>query len=414
MQRRWLPIVALAMVTSAVMSCSDDDSVTAPTSPYKDLTLRDHVLVNLEVSYNQRNLEHYQELLDTDFVFHFSPTDIALGYVDDDSWDGPSDADATRHVFDPAYSGPGIDPIEKIHFELVYAYEPGNDGWTPVTPSDQEKYAGEIWYQKAAVYFWEVNAGDMSYIGHDIPAVVLVRPVVVDDHQEWRMVSWSDSPADSYDGSAASSASEKATLGRVKSVYCRDCRYRELTERDEVLSNLEAACNERNIERYNELLDNDFVFHFSIADVENGSVQVSSWGRAAEIASARNMFDPNFSKPGVNPVSDIELRLVYAAGDDPWTPITPSDPERYPGETWYEKVVTYYLTVTAGDMQFICMDVNASFVVRWASVGDKQYWRIVVWRDDTGTRLGWLPGSQQPTAVVPILTWGRVKDVFGG
>ena len=71
--------------------------------------------------------------------------------------------------------------------------------------------------------------------------------------------------------------------------------YRALTLRDNVLYNLQKSWNERNIERYNELLDEGFVFFFSVADVKNGDVLVSHWERVTEMAVVGNMFDPNYS-----------------------------------------------------------------------------------------------------------------------
>ena len=161
--------------------------------------------------------------------------------------------------------------------------------------------------------------------------------------------------------------------------------YKNLAEaRDHVLFNLEKSYNERNIDEYNVLLDDGFVFHFSNADIKNGSVSVSQWGRADDLATASNMFDPNFSKPGQDPVSSISLTLTFAPGEDTWNKITPEDQVNYPDEFWYEKTLRYYLTVEAGDFTYIGDNLQASFVVRWANVDGEEFWRIVAWRDDTG------------------------------
>jgi hypothetical protein len=154
--------------------------------------------------------------------------------------------------------------------------------------------------------------------------------------------------------------------------------------RDNVLINLNSAYNDRNIERYDELLDLDFVFYFSAEDVLNGTV--AYWSRSEEIKANRNMFDPNYSNPLQEPVQDIDLTLTYPQGDDQWTQITPEDQVKYAGETWYQKIVTYNLTVQLpGDFQYVGLNKQAAFVVRAATMDAKQYWKIVVWRDDTGT-----------------------------
>jgi hypothetical protein len=156
--------------------------------------------------------------------------------------------------------------------------------------------------------------------------------------------------------------------------------------RDNVLFNLQECYNNRNISRYDELLDADFLFYFSAADVQNGTVKAEYWSRGAEINANKNMFDPNYSNPNQDPVQDIDLTLTYPEGDDQWTQITPEDQVKYPGETWYQKTVTYNLTVQLpGNFQLVGLNKQAAFVLRAATKGDKQYWQIVVWRDDTGT-----------------------------
>ncbi len=183
-------------------------------------------------------------------------------------------------------------------------------------------------------------------------------------------------------------------------------------ERDNVLFNLQKAYNERNFARYDELLDADFVFFFSNTDYQMGKVQYLQWGRAAELGSAKNLFDPTYSKPPLEPVSDIDLALTYATGEDKWVEVPSPDPVKWPDETWYEKVVTYALTVKSGTTDVVGNNIQARFTVRWAAdqVG-KKYWRIVLWRDDTGSRRGNLPALPEQSALSEM-TWGRVKAVY--
>ena len=155
-------------------------------------------------------------------------------------------------------------------------------------------------------------------------------------------------------------------------------------ERDNVFYNLQKAYTERNINRYDELLDAGFLFHFSQKDIDAGIIDPSEspWDRQAEYNANKNMFNPNFSKPDVDPVSKIDLTLTYPAGDDKWT--QSEDEVTHPGEMWYEKTVMYRLTVQAGERQLVGNDIQASFVVRKATVEGytNPIWRIVAWRDD--------------------------------
>lgn len=190
-------------------------------------------------------------------------------------------------------------------------------------------------------------------------------------------------------------------------------KYKDLTLRDHVLFNLEKSYNERNLERYDELLDADFVFVFSEADVANGLVTFKEWNRAREIAATRNFFDPTFSKPGFDPVSDVDLTLAYVKGEAEWEEIEPADPVEYPLEKWYKKTVTYSLTVKSGDRTFAGHNIQATFALRRAKdmVG-KEFWRIVVWQDDTGfTRATDLDGkARSPSGT--YVTWGQVKSLY--
>lgn len=184
--------------------------------------------------------------------------------------------------------------------------------------------------------------------------------------------------------------------------------------RDNVLYNLSMAYNVRNIDRYSELLDVGFAFHFSQKDIDEGHVDHSPWDRTEDLHASINIFNPNFSKQGVDPVSDIDLVLTYPAGDDTWTPIPPEDHPDYPGETWYEKTVIYRLSVQAGSMMYTGSDIQASFVVRLASVEgyENPIWRIVAWRDDTGT---WFAGTgvgSLRNGLTEHTTWGQVKALY--
>jgi hypothetical protein len=183
--------------------------------------------------------------------------------------------------------------------------------------------------------------------------------------------------------------------------------------RDNVLFNLQSAYNDRNIKRYDELLDADFIFYFSAADVQGGVVSTEYWSRAAEINACKNIFDPNYSNPSQEPVQDIDLLLVYPSGDDQWTPNPAPDQVRYPGETWYQKIVIYNITVQLpGDYQYVGLNKQAAFVLRAATVGSQQVWRIVTWRDDTGTNFRQVSRSDQAAGIAEDTTWGQVKALY--
>jgi hypothetical protein len=162
---------------------------------------------------------------------------------------------------------------------------------------------------------------------------------------------------------------------------CTDCEvFKPLTLRDNVLINLQLAYVQRNLEEYQKLLDNAFVFHFSAADFSSGAVEVEQWFIESELASARNMFNPDFQGAGA-PISRISLTLNYPKGEDAWG-AQPAPPE-YPDEIWYEKTVDYVMTVEAGETTFTSGGpISASYLLRPMDVDGVTFYRIVAWRDD--------------------------------
>lgn len=184
-------------------------------------------------------------------------------------------------------------------------------------------------------------------------------------------------------------------------------------ERDAVLFNLQQCHDDRNIMRYDELLDRDFVFFFSETDYNSGSVPYEQWGRAAELGAVRNLFDPHLVKPVVEPASAIGLKMIYASGDDAWVEVAPTDTVRYPGETWHKKTVTYSLSVKSGDRELIGNNIHATFTVRRATdAQNNKWWRIVLWQDDTGSGLRTDADRKARTALSEDRTWGVVKALY--
>jgi hypothetical protein len=159
--------------------------------------------------------------------------------------------------------------------------------------------------------------------------------------------------------------------------------FRDLTERDDVLFNLTESYNQRNWDEYNKLLDDKFIFNFSVADYNDGKVEFLQWDRAAEIAATRNILDPSAPlPPGRDPVSSIDLTITFVDGADDWQPVTP-DQQEFPGETHYKQNVDYFLNVVAGETTFTSGNpIKAEYVVRLTNVGGTDIWRIVSWRDD--------------------------------
>jgi hypothetical protein len=162
--------------------------------------------------------------------------------------------------------------------------------------------------------------------------------------------------------------------GEVKKV-----EYKDLTEMDHVLINLELAYNERNFQQYDKLLDDGFTFIFSDTDFNEGTVEYDQWDRNAEATSTRNILDPNLAAD--NRVTSIDLHLTYPEGN--WSELPPD--ENHPDESWYTKTVNYNLVIkTADQWEHRANGLQAQFTIRWGATEDGEHWRIILWRDDVG------------------------------
>ena len=168
--------------------------------------------------------------------------------------------------------------------------------------------------------------------------------------------------------------------------------FKSLKNREDVLFNLKLAYNERNINQYNKLLDNNFTFFFSAVDVREGKVRDLSWPRSSELIAVGHMFDPTFDPaPHTNPdgsITDpgpilrITVDMSFAAGENTWNPVI--DEVVHPGEIWYEKTVDYRLVVKAGGNYIFqnSSPIQASFEIRFTEAEGDSVYRIVAWRDD--------------------------------
>ena len=156
--------------------------------------------------------------------------------------------------------------------------------------------------------------------------------------------------------------------------------YQDLTQKDHVLVNLQLAYNQRNYDRYAELLDDpNFIYYFSDEDFASGKTP-EQWGRDEDLECHENMFDPNNQ---VHKILSLTLYLQYPAGQ--WIATTP-DQGRFPGETWYYKSVSYNLTVVVNaqpeNITYLAQNLKALFTIRQVDRGGKKIWQIVEWRDD--------------------------------
>lgn len=140
-----------------------------------------------------------------------------------------------------------------------------------------------------------------------------------------------------------------------------------------VLSNFKYAYENRDIDVYENCLDDDFMFIYIDQDRQGQieEIEVPRDGTSGDISRTRRLFE-----------AFNEIRL------DTWVPqrLDPEDPSLHDGEVWEIWIVTFHLYFRdlTGAYNFQQFEANglAFFKIRESSDG---FWRIVVWEDHSFT-----------------------------
>lgn len=209
-------IASLAVFGVLFAGCGDDDAPPPAgpdpvVSPFENLTQRDHVVANLEESYNRRDIEEYERLLDPDaFEFHFSDADYGSGRTPE-LWGREDDMAATGHMFDKNYQG------DNRIVSITVKLDTENLEWSEFEPPG---FPGETWHKAVVAYDYTIQAEpDFTWIVSGVPkAVFTVRNVGDDQNPKWRLVRWEDLGSGLAVGVAALGVSE-TTWGGIKALY---------------------------------------------------------------------------------------------------------------------------------------------------------------------------------------------------
>jgi len=166
---------------------------------------------------------------------------------------------------------------------------------------------------------------------------------------------------------------------------CEDCdtgparKFENLSKEWHVLNNIELAYTKRRIDKYDELLDENFTFFLSTGDVGGGLP--ANWDRSTEIITNTNLFvsDP----PGDLPrCKDIEMNVQWE--DENLNPTVAWIEISTPGgEKWYTTTVFYdFQFDVEPDMTYINNPgAKAQFTIRNAGTEDAPVWKLVEFRD---------------------------------
>ncbi len=179
----------------------DPDPV--PPVEFKDLSEKWHVLHNLEASYNQRNDVEYDQLIDANFTFFFSPEDFSSGRTPE-TWDRSLDVPATQRLLADAIS---IDL--DVQFDQLQ--------WVLVVP---DAFPNEVWSTTTVNYTFTMRFNrdpETTFITSGQPQTQFsVREVDVDGEKRWRLVEWRDRAGAFF----ASSIPSPSARARVCALFC--------------------------------------------------------------------------------------------------------------------------------------------------------------------------------------------------
>ena len=208
-------IAALAVI--CLIACEDDpaDPPVVPPSAFKNLTQREHVLNNVELAYNKRRLDKYDELLDDNFTFFLYAGDVG-GDVPE-SWLRDTEIQANTNLFSKDPLPAPYKQVLSILMDVQWEDDQGNPDvvWVEFTPPGLT----ESWYTTTVRYDFKIELeGDLTYFNNPgATAQFTVRNAGTADAPQWRLVEMRDLGANLLASSAA--ATESSTWGSVKALY---------------------------------------------------------------------------------------------------------------------------------------------------------------------------------------------------
>jgi len=184
-----LMVCGLAVVVLMPLGCGDD-SPTTPAgdgSAFLNLTQKWHVLNNIEVAYNKRDLTKYDALLDDNFTFFLSPGDV--GGSIPSQWGRADEILYNSRLFDPNYSG--AHRCRSIEMDLNLPDDKSTIPWTEITPASAPD---ETWYSTTVFYRFRFEMDPDTHFESVAGAKgeFAVRNAGTPEQPHWQLVEFRD------------------------------------------------------------------------------------------------------------------------------------------------------------------------------------------------------------------------------
>jgi hypothetical protein len=182
----------------------------------------------------------------------------------------------------------------------------------------------------------------------------------------------------------------------------------DLTEKWHVLYSMELAYTRRRLDRYDQLLDDNFTFYLADGDVAGGLPP--SWDRAVEMGVNTLLFMKDPPPAPMPRCKSIKMDIKWEdANGNPavsWVEITSPG---LPDETWYTATVFFNFQIDVEpDLTYINnTGAKAQFTVRNAGTDEMPSWRLVELRE-----IGSGPPALTTARATEPSTLGQVKAIY--
>jgi len=214
MKIRFVFLAALSLVLLGGLACKDDPesppSAAQPT--FEDLSQRWHVINNIEVAYNKRNLSKYEQLVDENFSFVLSPGDVGGGVPE--QWWRTEEILLHSRMFDSEYAG--LHRVKSIDMHLSMPVDKSDIVWVETAPLSA---SNETWYTTTIFYKFVIwTEPDTPY--ESVPGgkvQLTVRNSGTNAEPTWKLVELRDLAERRVAYQTA--APEFSTWGQVKALY---------------------------------------------------------------------------------------------------------------------------------------------------------------------------------------------------
>jgi hypothetical protein len=197
MKKTALMATALALIS---FSCGEEEGITRPPPP--PLNAPADVIENVEISFNQRNIDVLKKCLDPDFVFYFDPHDVGQNppgssYVIPASWSYTEFWVVANRMFQVAHS-----VSLRIPSSQIGTPKPGEDRYKAKNVSISllvmvDEYNGYI--------------ADAGYCNFAFEAYYNEQK-----EKRWRLLGWWDFTSSYADGAPAT---KPTSLGMILAVF---------------------------------------------------------------------------------------------------------------------------------------------------------------------------------------------------